>query len=146
MILYLRLIFASARSALRSRRDLALENLALRHQLAVFARSARRPRLRPEDRLLLSWLARHWPGWRSALVLLQPDTVVRWRRTAWRRYWTRKSRRASGRPRIPREVRELIQRIARENPALGQRPYSGRTPQARLSPERPVGPLLPSGP
>jgi hypothetical protein len=59
MSLCLRLIFASARSALRSRRHLVLENLALRHQLAVLARSSRGPPLRPADRLLWSWLARH---------------------------------------------------------------------------------------
>ncbi len=77
MILCLRLIIASVRSALRARRDLALENLALRHQLAVLARPSRRLQLRPADRLLWSWLVRHWPHWRSAIMFVQPDTVVR---------------------------------------------------------------------
>jgi hypothetical protein len=54
------------RTALRSRRDLALENVTLRYQLAVLARSTRRRRLRPIDRLALSWLTRLWSGWRSA--------------------------------------------------------------------------------
>ncbi len=97
-----------------------LENLALRHQLLVLSRSCRRPRLRPADRLFWSWLARHWTSWRSTLVLVQPDTVVRWHRTAWQRYWTWKSRRGGpGRPRLSPELRALIQRLARENPRWG---------------------------
>lgn len=107
-------------SALRIRGELVLENLALRHQLLVLSRSSRRPRLRPADRLFWSWLARHWTSWRSTLVLVQPDTVVRWHRTAWQRYWTWKSRRRRpGRPRLSRELRVLIQRLARENPRWG---------------------------
>lgn len=84
MFLYLALLVISARNLLRSRRDLDLENITLRYQLAVLARPSRRQRLRPADRLILSWLTRCWPGWRSALLLVQPDTVVRWHRTAWR--------------------------------------------------------------
>ncbi len=65
-------------------------------------------------------LARTWSGWRSALVIVEPDTVVRWHRTAWRRYWTRRSRgRRPGRPRIRIELRDLIGRIATENPRWG---------------------------
>ncbi len=108
------------RSALRARRDLLIENLALRQQLAVYTRQARRPQLRNADRRFWSLLARSWAEWRSTLVLGQPDTVVRWHRTAWRRYWTWKSRgRGRGRPRIDAELRELILRIARENPRWG---------------------------
>lgn len=119
MNIYISLLFATLRSALRAREDVALENLALRHQLAVMARSARRPRLEPADRLLWTWLARHWASWRSAMVLVQPDTVVPWHRTAWRHYWTWRSRRPPGRPRLSAEVRELIQRLARDNPRWG---------------------------
>ena len=96
-----------------------LENLVLRQQLAVLSRSSRRPRLRPADRLFWSWLSRYWKPWRSVLVLAQPDTVVRWHRSAWRRYWTWKSRRRSGRPRLAPELRALIQRLARQNPRWG---------------------------
>ncbi len=70
MTIYISLLFATIRSALRAREDIALENLALRHQLAVMARSARRPRLEAADRLLWCWLSRHWFGWRSALVFV----------------------------------------------------------------------------
>ena len=60
MTIYISLLFATIRSALRAREDVALENLALRHQLAVMARSARRPRLETADRLLRCWLSRRW--------------------------------------------------------------------------------------
>jgi hypothetical protein len=59
-------------------RQLALENLALRHQLAVYKRTVMRPRLRRTDRLLWVWLARVWTGWSAALVIVAPDTVLRW--------------------------------------------------------------------
>ncbi len=104
----------------RTRRDLVLENLALRHQLAVYARSQRRPPLRDTDRRFWSALARGWVGWRDPLIVVQPDTVVRWHRTAWRRYWTWKSRhRQPGRPRIWAEVQTFIRRMAQENPRWG---------------------------
>jgi len=119
MNIYFSLLLATVRSTLRGRRDLVLENLALRHQLAILARSARRPRLQSADRLLWCWLSRRCSAWRFALVLFQPDTVVRWQRTAWRHYWTWKSCRRPGRPRIAAEVRELIGRMARENPRWG---------------------------
>ena len=112
----LRLFLATTRSAARSRRDLALENLALRHQLAM---CSRRPRVRNADRARWAQRLRRWPGWRTALVVLEPATVVRWHRSGWRRYWTWKSRRRPGRRRIPLEARELIARLARENPRWG---------------------------
>jgi putative transposase len=105
---------------LRARQDLVAENLALRQQLAVLTRPKRRPRLTPADRLFWSCLSSLWSPWRSTLVLVQPDTVIRWHRFAWRRYWTWKSRHMSaGRRRIPQEVRDLIRRMARENPRWG---------------------------
>ena len=113
MFTYLWLACRFLRSAVRSRCDVALENLALRQQLVVLTRSPRRPRLTRADRLFWSWLSRAWPRWRSALVIVQPDTVVRWHRTGWRRYWAWKSRRRGpGRPRLSPELRLLIQRLA----------------------------------
>ena len=72
-------------------RQLALENLALRQQLAVYKRMAPRPRLRTIDRLLWVGLARVWTGWRQALVIVSPDTVLRWRRRRFREYWAQLS-------------------------------------------------------
>ena len=115
-----RLFLTAIRLLPRARGDLLLENLALRHQLAVYARSRRRPPLRDTDRRFWSTLARSWAGWRDTLAVVQPDTVVRWHRTAWRRYWTWKSRRRGpGRSRISAEVQALIRRMARENPRWG---------------------------
>ena len=97
-----------------------MENLVLRQQLAVYARGQTRPRLRNEDRLFWSVVARAWRPWRTHLQLVRPETVIRWHRTAWRRYWTWKSRnRRPGRPRIDPELRDLIRRVARENPRWG---------------------------
>ena len=102
----------------RSRTELVLEAIALRHQIAVLKRSGtRRPCFRGWDRLfwvLLSW---RWPRWRQALMIVQPETVVRWRRDVWSAFWRRRSggRWRGGRPRVSREVRELIARMAREN-------------------------------
>jgi putative transposase len=64
--------------ALRSRRQLVLENIALRHQLEVLQRNAKRPRLRPSDRALWALLSRFLPDWRLHLSIVQPDTVIRW--------------------------------------------------------------------
>src|SRR5262245_54551319 len=69
-------------------RRLALENLALRHQLAVYQRTVTRPRLRRMDRLFWVWLARVWTGWRAALVIVAPATVLRWQRRRFREHWT----------------------------------------------------------
>lgn len=100
---------------------LAIENLALRQQVAVFKQSVKRPKLRPRDRVFWVWLSQLWPNWQSALVLVQPETVIRWHRQGFKLYWRRKSRgRKPGRPPIAREIRDLIRRMSRENPPLGR--------------------------
>ena len=114
-------LFTALGSGLRSQAALQIENAALRHQLAVLQRQARgRPRLRPVDRLFWTWLCHLWPGWRHALVIVKPDTVLRWHRRGFRLYWRWKSRpRGPGRPRIPRAVQELIRQMCRANPTWG---------------------------
>jgi putative transposase len=97
---------------------LLLEMIALRHQIAVLKRSGTgRPCFRLRDRLFWLLLARWWPGWRDSLVLVQPATVLRWRRGGWSGLWRYRSRGRwrGGRPRIARERRQLIIRMAREN-------------------------------
>ena len=101
----------------RSQQDLLLENFARRHQLAM---CERRPRVTAVDRLRWAPVLRRWSGWRRSLIILHPDTVVRWHRRGWSRYWAWKSHsRRSGRRRIPAEARDLILRLARENPRWG---------------------------
>ncbi len=73
-------------TALRTRADLQLENLALRHQLAVLHRGSKRPQLRPSDRILWAWLSRTWSGWCDALVIVRPETVIAWCRRKFREY------------------------------------------------------------
>jgi putative transposase len=77
---------------------LALENLALRHQLAVLQRSVRRPRLFWRDRILWVWLSRIWTDWRSSLIIVQPATVLAWHRRGFQRYWRVEVQRQAGRP------------------------------------------------
>jgi len=116
----LRLLVALLRtllSALRSRRDLVIENLALRQQLVTLA-GRRHPDILPEDRLFWVLRRRFWSRWAEALAIVRPDTVVRWPRAGFRIYWNWLSRRGkrSGRPLLPREVRALMRRKAAENP------------------------------
>ena len=108
---------AALRRPLCPRRDLLLEILALRHQLAVLRRSDRR--LRPSDRLFWLCLRRWWPRWREALVLVQPATVARWHREGLRGCWSRRPRRRPGRPCIDAQLRALIRRMATENRLWG---------------------------
>src|SRR5712691_6237217 len=87
-------------------RAVALENLALRQQLAVFRRTAERPPLRPRDRLFWVLLAKAWREWRTALIVVQPETVVRWHRQWLRRRWAQRSKRLRpGRPRTDPAIR-----------------------------------------
>ena len=101
---------------------IALENLALRHQLLVLQRSVGRPRLSRWDRIFWVWLSRLWAGWRTTLVIVRPATVLAWHRQGFRLYWRWKSRpNPVGRPRLDAELRTLIRRMARENPTWGRR-------------------------
>ena len=110
------------RALLGSSAAVSLENVALRHQLAVLQRSVRRPRIRCRDRIFWLWLARLWAGWRDSLLIVRPATVLAWHRKGFRLYWRWKSRpRLPGRPLINLELRRLIRRMARENPTWGRR-------------------------
>lgn len=120
MIEILRWLGILISAAVRGRRDLALENLALRQQLAVLKRRKRVPRLRRTDRLFWVVLSRLWTPWRRALHMVNADTVVGWRRKGFRAYWARISQKKSGgRPPASSEVRALIKRMAAANPFWG---------------------------
>jgi putative transposase len=126
-------------------RQLALENLALRQQLAVYKRTAPRPRLRPADRLFWAGLARVWTGWRQALVIVTPDTVLRWQRRRFRAYWTRLSGRSrGGRPPISAEVAALVRKMAAANPLWGAPRIHGELLKLGIAiAERTVSRLMP---
>jgi transposase InsO family protein len=104
----------------KSQRRLEAENLFLRHQLNIALR--RRPprlRLQGSDRALLVWMTRLWPSLLGLARVVEPATILRWHRAGFRTYWGWKSRGRAGRPRIERELRDLIRRMNTENPLWG---------------------------
>ena len=116
---FLRLLFSILLGSEKTS-DLALENLALRQQVAIMKRSTKRPRLRNLDRLFWILLSRFWRNWQESLIVVKPETVIRWHRKGFRLFWKFKSRRKGpGRPPISPEIRDLILKMARANPLWG---------------------------
>src|ERR1700739_4197658 len=106
------------RTALRSRTSLVAENLFLRKQLAYYQEHKLKPQpLTDAARFALALWSRMF-DWKSALVVVKPDTLIGWHRKGFQLFWRWKSR--PGRPSLPREIRELIVRLAKENPTWGQ--------------------------
>jgi putative transposase len=126
-------------------RQLALENLALRHQLAVYKNTVARPKVRRSDRLFWVALSRVWAGWRQALVIVTPETVLRWQRRRFREYWTKLSDRPNGgRPQVHAEIKALIIRMATANPLWGAPRIHGELLKLGISvAERTVSRLMP---
>jgi putative transposase len=101
-------------------RQLAIENLALRHQLSVYKRTTTRPKLRTTDRLFWVGLARVWAGWKQSLVIVTPDTVLRWQRRRFREHWAKFSGRPTvGRPPVNADIIALVRKMAAANPLWG---------------------------
>src|SRR4051794_22473203 len=117
----LRAIFLGLIRCVRSRRELVLENLALRQQLAALAARQPRPRLAVHDRLFWVILRRFWHDWRRVLVIGHRDTVVRCNRAGFKLYWKwiSRGRARAGRKRTPNALRELIFRMVVENNTWG---------------------------
>jgi hypothetical protein len=111
----------SLRGCLQTRAALRAENLALRHQLLLLQRvhQNRHLRLRSCDRLVWVWLSGVWSNWRSALRIVKPETVIAWHRQGFRLYWKWKSRVRPGRPSVPTQVQNLIQKMSSANPRWG---------------------------
>jgi putative transposase len=107
------------RSLFTSRLSLATEILVLHQQLLVLNRTVKRPNLCQRDRLFWVCLSGLWKDWRDALIIVKPDTVIKWHREGFRLYWRWKSKEPIGRPPIDKKIRELIRRISRENPLWG---------------------------
>src|SRR5689334_19467259 len=98
MLAFLLYLFRLLGLVARGHQALVLENLALRQQLAVYKRQQKRPRLTAWDRLFWTTAARHWKDWRKSLVIVHPDTVLRWHRQRFRRYWARLSHQPKRKP------------------------------------------------
>jgi putative transposase len=103
----------------RSRTDIAFEIIALRQQVAILKRKQPRPTIHLRDRFFWTTLRHLWPRWSDVLLVVKPATVVAWHRAGFRLYWRWRSRPRGGRPRVTEEMRELIKRMATENPAWG---------------------------
>ena len=117
-------------SPFKSKSRLEAENAALRHQLIVLQRKTRgRVHLTNRDRLFLVHLYRWFPSVLKAITIIRPETLVRWHRAGFRRYWRWKSRSLGGRPRIAADLRALIRQISAENPLWGAPRELGRLPQ-----------------
>jgi transposase InsO family protein len=106
-------LFASS-----SRRE--AEILILRQQLVVLRRKAPgRARVSPLDRFVLVWLYRFWPSLLNSILIVKPETIVRWHRNGFRFYWRWRSRNRGGRPKVDAEIRKLIRKVSLENPLWG---------------------------
>ena len=113
-------LLASLSATIRCRAALQLEILALRHQIGILQRSVKRPKLTPADRFLWAWLCTVWQDWKSGAFIMKPATVIGWQRKGFRLFWTWKIRHGQpGRPAVPKDVRELIRTMNRENPIWG---------------------------
>ncbi len=110
---------AALGASFRTRAALQIEVLALRHQLSVYHRRGGRAHIKVADRLLWAWLSRTWAGWRSALMFVQPSTVIAWQRRRFRDHWAGLSRRRTGRPAVAKELRDLISKMSMANPGWG---------------------------
>jgi hypothetical protein len=130
MLEFVSLLVAALGAAFRTRTDLVVENMLLRHQLLALTRPTRkRPRPRRRDRLVWVLMRSLRRDWRRYLVFVQPETVVRWHRRGWRLFWRWTSRARLGRPRVSPDIRELIATMARE-PHLGRRAHPRRVAEA----------------
>ena len=111
----------------KSRRRLEAENLFLRHQLNIALRRApsHRSWISRCDLALLVWMTWLWPSLIDVSRMVQPATILRWHRAGFRAYWRWKSRSRAGRPRVSRELRELICRMSKENPLWGAPAFMG---------------------
>ena len=110
------ILLHALRPCFRTRLEMQAENLALHHQIIVLQRGRKRLALNAVDRFLWVCLSRLWAGWRSALAIFKPETVIRWHRTGFRLYWWWKSRGLRlGRPQVPRDVQDLIRKMSLAN-------------------------------
>lgn len=126
--------------------DLALENLALRQQLAILKRSKKRLQIRTKDRLFWIMLCRFWSNWQEPLIIVKPETFIRWHRKGFKLFWKFKSGlKGPGRPPISPEIRDLILKMANANPLWGAPRIHGELLKLGIEiSERTVSHLMPS--
>ena len=120
MILILKVIFTLLHVLLKSKGDLLIELLAKNQQLHIYNNTIKRVRLRNSDRKFWVALSSMWPEWKQVLLIVKPETVIRWHRKGFKRYWKLISRKKGGRPKVDRKTINLIKKISRENSAWGK--------------------------
>jgi len=107
-------------SFFQSHLSMKMEIAALRHQLLIYQRKNKNPKIKATDRILWSWISKFWPGWKDALIFVKPATVIAWRRKKFREHWTKLCRSGKpGRPSVEPEVVNLIHDMSRTNPVWG---------------------------
>jgi len=119
MVRFVRLCFGMLVRLFRRRQSLLLENLALRQQLVMLKRRHPRPSLGLLDKLFWVIVRRVWSGWKQALLVVTPETVVCWHRAGFRMWLLSRVRRQVGRKQTPKEIRELIFQMVAESPTWG---------------------------
>jgi putative transposase len=144
MIEALFLLVSLIRSSLKNQTELALENLALRQQLAILNRNRPQPRLRKRDRLFWACLFAVWQQWRGSLIVVKPETVVLWHRKGFALYWMHLSKRnGAGRPGTGKDIRDLIHKMANANPTWRSPRLHGELSKLRIKiSERTVARLM----
>src|SRR5215831_12523080 len=131
-------VFRFIRLLMSGHQAVALENTALRLQLAAFQRKRKRPVVTAFDRVFWVALRRWWSGWHGPLLYVQADTLVRWQRERFRKFWARLSRsqhRCPGRPATAAEIRRLIERMAAANPVWSKYSKPLRIQLSMLTPD-----------
>ena len=145
MIEALFLLLSFLKAGLRSQTELALENLALRQQLAILKRNRARPALQRRDRLFWACLSHFWQKWRESLIVVKPETVIRWHRKGFALYWTHLSKcHGPGRPGTGKDIRDLVRKMANANPTWGSPRVHGELQKLGIKiSERTVARLMP---
>ena len=138
------LLFSFLKSGLKNQTELALENLALRLQLAILKRNRPHATLKKGDRVFRACISCFWHRWWESLIVVKPETVVRWHRKGFALYWARLSRRQAGRPAADSNIGDLIRRMASANPTWGSPRIHGELLKLGLKiSERTVARLMP---
>jgi len=120
-------ILKAALGSLKNQRQLTLENLLLRQQIIVLQRTASKPKFKNSDRRVFAWLSKKVQSWKDILIIVKPETVIKWHKASFKLFWRWKSRVRSGRRRKDAEIRALIRKMCDSNPLWG-------CPSSRLHP------------
>jgi hypothetical protein len=115
----LRALISFVISSFRSRACLQLKILALQHQLSVYKHSRKRPKISVADRIFWVWLSRIWADCFGSLVFVKPETLIKWQRKRFREHWAKLSQGKPGRPKVEKEIRDLIRKMSIANPLWG---------------------------